>query len=146
MSETVSETWYAELESTIFTTVQYELKTKNKAPYPNLNCTTISQTTSPAKFPTLYLHELPAVEIGNDLVNQSVNAVRYYIEIQVFSNQSENEVRKILAAATLVMKKLMFSVTAFPDPSTAGDVKSGVARYSRVIANGDDLALGKVNI
>lgn len=139
----LTDTWFAEIESTVFTTVQYHLKVKNGAPYPKLNCTTKSQTDQLSVFPTLYLHELPALEIGQDLVNRTVNAVRCTIEAQVFSNKSENEVRLILAQVTLVMKSLGFNVTAFPDPTTTKQVSSGVARFSRVIGNGDSIVTGE---
>ena len=36
--------WYAQLESMIFTIVQYNLKTKKDAPYPELMCTTASSS------------------------------------------------------------------------------------------------------
>lgn len=136
----ITNIWFSEIESTVFTTVQYELRTKMDAPFPNLTCTTASQNEQLSVFPTLYLHELPAAEIGQDLSNKGVNAIRCTIEIQVFSNKSEKEVRQILSAAILVMKDLMFNITAFPDPSTIGDISSGVARFSRVIGNGDDIA------
>lgn len=133
----VSPTWFAELESQIFTTLQYELKTKTDAPFPTLNCTTVSQLEAPSKFPTMYVHELPAAETGQDLTNETVNALYATFEVQVYSNKSENEVKKILAAVTLEMKKLRFNVQAFPDPSTVDKISSGVARYGRIIASGD---------
>ena len=138
----VSETWFAEIESTVFTDVQYDLKTKPNAPFPNLNCTTVNVDDTLSKFPTMYLHELPSVEVGMDLTNRTVNAIRCTIEIQVFSNKSEQEVRKILAHATLVMKGLRFNVAAFPDPLTGNKIASGVARYTRIIGNGDKIVTG----
>lgn len=139
----ISDTWFAELESTIFTTVQYELKIKDGAPFPKLKCTTVSQSDKPSEFPTLYLHELPEAELGQDLENRTVNAVRCTIETQVFSNKSETEVRKILSAVILVMKGLRFNVTMFPDPDTRNGIAVGIARFSRVIGSGDGIVTGK---
>lgn len=135
----MDETWFSQIESSIFTDVQYALKTKQGAPFPELNCTTISQDMNLSVFPTLYLHELPALEVGQDLVNVTVNAVRCTIEIQVFSNKSEQEVRKILTAAIVEMKKHRFNVSSFPDPSTSGGVRTGFARFTRIYGNGDEI-------
>ena len=131
--------WYADIESTVFTLVQYNLKTRKDAPYPNLNCTTASSTDTPAKFPTMYLHELTPLENGQDLENNEVNSILHSIEIKVFSNKSESEVRAIMACAIAEMKKLRYSVTLFPDPTTDNQISSAVARFRRTIAKGDTL-------
>lgn len=131
--------WYSQIESTVFTIVQYNLKTKTSAPFPNLTCTTTSSSETPSKFPTLYLHELNPLEQGQDLENNEINAIMHSIEIQVFSNKSETEVRNIMASAIAEMKKLRYSVTLFPDPTTTNKVSSAVARFRRVIARGETL-------
>ena len=131
--------WYAEIESTIFTIVQYNLKTRKDAPYPNLTCTTASTSESPSKFPTLYLHELNPLERDQDLENTEINSILHSVEIQVFSNKSEAEVRNIMAAAVKEMKKLRYTVTLFPDPTTTNKISSAVARFRRSIARDDTL-------
>lgn len=131
--------WFAEIESTVYTIVQYHLKTKKDAPFPNLTCTTASTTEMPSKFPTLYLHELNPLEQGQDLENNEINAVMHSVEIKVFSNKNETEVRNIMASAIAEMKKLRYSVTLFPDPTTTNKISSAVARFRRTIAKGDIL-------
>ncbi len=131
--------WYAELESTVFTIVQYNLKTKKDAPYPNLKCTTASSTETPSQFPTLYLHELSPLEQDQDLENTEINSILHSIEIKVFSNKSEAEVRNIMAAAIKEMKNLRYSVTLFPDPTTSNKISSAVARFRRAIGRDDSL-------
>jgi hypothetical protein len=136
----MSDTWFAETESTIFTILQYLLTEKTDAPYPTLNCTTSNQNDSVSgvgKFPTLYVHELPPVEMGNDLVNESVNAIRATFELQIFSNKSEQECRKIMNACILEMKKLRFTISMFPDPQVSSGVYYCIARFTRVIGSGD---------
>lgn len=136
-----TETWYSEIESTIFTDLQYMLVEKDDAPYPELNCTTSSKSESlenVSDFPNLYIHLLPLVELGNDLENQTVNAVRATVELQVYSDQSEDECRKIMNACIQEMKKLRFNIPMFPDPQTAAEKKYfAIGRFSRVIGAGD---------
>ena len=136
----ISDTWYSEIESTIYTILQYKLAYKADAPFPELNCTTSSQNESlegVSGFPTLYIHMLSPVEIGNDLYNEDVTAVRATFDLQVYSDTSEEECRKIMNACVLEMKKLRFKVTMFPDPQTTDKKYYAVARFNRIIASGD---------
>jgi len=136
----VSSTWFSEIESTIFTVLQYLLVEKSDAPYPKLTCTTSSQNETVSgvgKFPTLYVHMLPPVEIGNDLDNVTVNAIRATFDLQVYSNKSEYEARKIMDACILEMKKLRFNISMFPDPQQNNGVYYCIARFTRIIASGD---------
>lgn len=136
----ISETWFSEIESTIFTTLQYMLVEKVEAPFPNLKCTTSSQNESVENiddFPALYVHVLPLVEVGNTLDNMQVCAVRATVELQVFSNKSESECRKIMNACIMEMKKLYFNIPMFPDPQTNDKRYFAIARFTRIIAGGD---------
>lgn len=128
--------WFAEIESKVFTQIEYMLVSRQDAPYPDLKCTTVSQNTV-VNFPTLYLHELQPVEAGNDLVNVSVNAVLSTIEIQVWANTTEKDCKDILTAAILEMKRLGFNVTMFPNVQTDSKIAWGVARFRRMIGAGD---------
>ncbi len=136
----ISETWYSEIESTIFTHLAFELCEKTGAPYPELNCTTSSQNDNiegVAVFPTLYIHLLPPIEIGNTLLNDDVTAIRATFEVEVFSDNSESECRKIITSCIQEMKKLHFNVQMFPDPQTNDKKYFAIARFNRVIAGGD---------
>ena len=136
----VSETWYSEIESTIFTLLQYVLVEKDGAPYPTLNCTTSSQNETLENvddFPALYVHLLPLIELGNDLLNEDVNAVRATLELQVFSDDSERECREIMNVCIKEMKKLHFNISMFPDPQTQSKKYFAIARFTRVIGGGD---------
>ena len=136
----ISDTWYSEIESTIFTLLQYVLVERIGAPYPTLNCTTSSQNESLENvddFPALYVHLLPPVEIGNDLLNEDIVALMTTFELQVFSDESEDECRKIMNACIKEMKKLHFNIPMFPDPQTVDKKYFAIARFSRIVASGD---------
>lgn len=134
----MKENWFAEIESRIFTQISYMLTERENAPYPDMKCTTVSQNTV-VNFPTMYIHELQPVEMGNDLVNQTVNAVLSTFEIQVWDNVSEKNCRDILTASILEMKKLGFNVTMFPNVTTDSKIAWGVARFRRMIGAEDTL-------
>ena len=136
----ISDTWYSEIESTIFTLLQYVLVEQDGAPYPALNCTTSSQNESlenVSDFPALYVHLLPPLETGNDLYNEDITAIWATVELQVFSDKSESECRKIMDVCIKEIKKLHFNISMFPDPQTVDKKYFAIARFTRVIAGGD---------
>lgn len=136
----ISDTWFSEIESTIFTLLQYVLVEQIGAPYPTLNCTTSSQNESLENvddFPALYIHLLPPVEMGNDLYNEDIAALRATLELQVFSDESESECRQIMNACIREMKKLHFNISMFPDPQTSDKKYFAIARFTRIVASGD---------
>ena len=127
--------WYMQIQSKVFTQVEYMMKKK----YPSLNCTTKNENGMPAKFPTLYLHELAPVEQGQDLTNETVNAVLSTIEIQVWTNTTETDCRKIIAEAVSQMKALQFNVPSMPVIEVSDKISWGVIRCRRMIGNGDKI-------
>ena len=128
-------TWYLQVQSKVFTQIQYMMKKK----YSKLNCTTKNENGLPAEFPTLYLHELDPIERGQDLTNETVNAVLSTIEIQVWTNTTEDDCRKIMAEAVNQMKKLQFNIIGMPFVMTSDKISHGVMRGRRMVGNGDKL-------
>lgn len=127
--------WYMQIQSKVFTQVSYMMKKK----YPTLNCTTKNENGMPAEFPTLYLHELAPVEQGQDLTNETVNAVLSTIEIQVWTNTTETDCRRIIAEAVSQMKALQFNVPSMPVVEVNDKIAWGVIRCRRMIGNGDKI-------
>lgn len=119
----------------VFTQVSYMLKKK----YADLNCTTKGENIGNAQFPTMYMHELPAVETANDLDNTTVNAILCTIEIQVFTKNDETMCKSIMNDAVMEMKRFRFNVTAMPIVETSETVSKGVARFRRMVGSGDIL-------
>lgn len=129
------DSWYMQIQSKVFTQIQYMMKKK----YPTLNCTTKNENGEPAEFPTLFLHELTPVEQGQDLTNETVNAVLSTIEIQVWTNTTENDCRNIIAEATNQMKALQFNIIGMPIVEVSDKVNWGVIRCRRMVGSGDKI-------
>lgn len=130
--------WFSQIEEAILTQLDYMLAQRQDAPFPNLVCTSANQNQLTA-FPTMYVHELEPIETGNDLENQTVNAVIETIEIQCWTNETEAECRRLMAAAIVEMKRMRFNCTAFPNIQTDNKIAFGIARFRRVIGSGDTL-------
>ena len=127
-----SEAWYTGIEATVFTQVQYML---NKE-YPKLVCRTTSETVTPSVFPTMYLHETQE-EIGQDLVNEDVNAVNSTIYVRVWTNTTEDDCRNILAKATRELKRFHYNVKTLPSTKITDKIAFGEIMARRVIGGGD---------
>ena len=130
--------WFANIEESVLTQLDYMLAQRTDAPYPSLVVTSANQNQVTA-FPTLYIHELSPVEAGNDLNNQTINAVLETIEIQIWTNETEAECRQLMSAAILEMKRMRFNCTAFPNIQTDNKIAFGIARFRRIIGSGDTL-------
>lgn len=133
-------TWFSTIESDIYNYFEDFLTVVSDAPFPNLNITVSNQNDSVegvAVFPTLYVHMLPPIETGNDLTNNEVFALNVTFELQVFSENNEEECRKILTECIQLMKKLHFNVGMFPDPQTVNKKYLAIARFNRVLAKGE---------
>lgn len=128
----VSDTWYAGIEATVFTQVQYMLKKK----YPTLNCNTTSETITPTQFPTMYLHEKQE-EVGQDLTNETVNAVNSTIYLRVWTNTTEKECRDILTAASQELKRFHYNVKNLPTTQITDKIAFGEIMARRIVAGGD---------
>lgn len=130
--------WFANIEESVLTQLDYMLAQRTDAPYPSLVVTSANQNQVTA-FPTLYIHELSPVEAGNDLNNQTINAVLETIEIQIWTNETEAECRQLMSAAIFEMKRMRFNCTAFPNIQTDNKIAFGIARFRRMIGSGDTL-------
>lgn len=128
----MADNWFTEIESTVFTQLQYMLKKK----YPKLNCSTTSETMTPAKFPTLYLHETQA-EKGQDLTNDNVNAVSSTIYVRVWTNTTETECKAILADATAELKRFRYNVLNLPTTTITDKIAFGEIMANRIVGSGD---------
>ena len=137
-----SDTWYADLESTIFTIVKFRLEKKLKIKYPKLFCTTSSQTDAEPVFPTVFLREIQPVETGMDLENKTVNAVIESLQVDVTTNQSKKDCKIVTTEVVNQLKALKFSIVSMPVYLEEGNVFRGIVRVRRLIGNGDkDLVL-----
>ena len=163
----VSDSWYMEIESNIFTLLQYILVKKDDAPFPELNCTTSSQnesveTLKPSKTSTIrvqptrnYREWVHSVKFTLDekenksiqpktLYNKEITAVRATFELQVYSDKSEAECRKIMTRCIQEMKEMRFNVSMFPDPQTVNKKYFAISRFTRIVASGDADIVQKV--
>ncbi len=126
--------WFSKIFNLVYTKVKNQMIANLNC---NLNFTSGGVNDTPSKFPTVYIAELPGVEIGRDIDNQDINAIEENIRIFVYSNKGQTECKKIMMEAVLQMKALRFNITAMPLFSQNGNIVNGVATFNRVVGRGD---------
>lgn len=128
--------WSNQLESKIFSILKTrlaDLKTK----YPKMYFTTQEFSEIDATFPTWYMKTLAYSEVGEDLMGDAVNGVRFGCQIEVVTNKDMSDVLYIMDRTCDEMKKLGFKVIATPTWLNSGDLKRSVVRFRRIIGAGD---------
>ena len=134
--------WYANIGNTIYSYVKYVMENQKgwsqKKLYctPDLGLTAVDEDGTPKNFPTLYIHELPSVEKGNDLTNETVNAVLSSVEIKGYTKE-KNDGLELISDAAECMKALKFNITGIPLVEQTGDYYTSVARFRRMVGSGD---------
>lgn len=131
--------WAFDLETKIFSVIKSRAEGKIKVKYPNAYVTNISKTTTKATFPTVYIHELPGAEIGADLEGISMNGIRETFQVDVTTNTSQSDAKRVMAIVADEFKQMRFQITAMPEFGDTGDTYRSTARFSRVIGANDIL-------
>ena len=90
-------------------------------------------------FPNVYVHELEPCEVGRDLSNNKIHALRDTIQIDVSTNTSKNDSRIVSIACVNAMKTLKYSLVSGPTYIKSNNIHRFVIRFRRIVANGDEL-------
>lgn len=127
------------VENIVFSRVKHDVNAKLKTKYPNLAFTTSDKVIKDAKFPAVYVHLLPALEMGQDIEGKTINAGMFTFQIDVSDNQSQNRAKKVMDEIVASMKSMRFELVAFPEFQNSDSAFRSVARFRRVIGAGETL-------
>lgn len=135
----MSNAWYAELDTKIFTILKTKLNKKFLSKKPNLVVTNSDRNTGVAKFPNVYIQALSFSERGQDLDGLTVNAMLVSYQISVSSNVSQEEVTDVISECIEIVKAMRFEIAEFPRFDNIGEVYVARMRIKRVIGANDAL-------
>lgn len=133
-----NELWFAELSGLILT--HFKTRLKKLIPdgqFRKLKITTSNSDIAPTELPAIWLEEVSSMETGENLDNTSINAVIETVQITVFYNGQMKDVKKLMNASVLAMKQMRFGAIMTPIYTTNHDMKTAVARFRRIIGEGD---------
>ena len=92
-----------------------------------------------AVFPTVYIHLLTPTERGQTLDGQTINALLATFQVDVTTNTSKSDCRKVMTTVMNVFKEMRFQGKSLPETSINNKIHHSVARFSRVIGANDRL-------
>lgn len=135
--------WVRERENDIFTLVKTRASKTLISKYPDLYFTQDDEQIVETKLPTIYIHNLPATEIGQTIDGQNINAMLFSFEILVTVSKKQGQA----AAADVIweiirqFKKLRFSLIMSPEfiSSSNASMQQIVARVRRPIGANDNI-------
>lgn len=131
--------WAIDLENTVTALVKAKTLTQLKKTYPKIAITNEGENSGQAAFPTVYIHLLPAAEQGQTLDGQTINALLATFQVDVTTNTSKSDCRKVMAVITDTFKTMRFQGTSMPEFSISNKVHKSTARFRRMIAANDRL-------
>lgn len=131
--------WAIDLENTVTALVKAKTLAQLKEKYPKIVITNEGENSGQAAFPTVYIHLLPAVEQGQTLDGQTINAMLATFQVDVTTNTSKSDCRKVMAVITDAFKTMRFQGTSMPEFSISNKVHKSTARFRRMIAANDRL-------
>ena len=133
--------WYMMIPLMVFTKLKQNFSQTIKDTYKmtDKNFSTVGSSDTPAVFPFVYFNALPASEQGIDLQGTSVNGALFGFQIDVYSNKTQAEARKVMSEVTKVMKTMGFEIVSMPSFESTKDVHRMTARFRRMFGADDKL-------
>ena len=133
--------WYMKIPLMVFTKIKQNFSQTIKDTYSmtDKNFSTVGSIDTPAVFPFVYVNALPASEQGRDLQGTSVNGALFGFQIDVYSNKTQTDARKVMSEITRIMKTMGFEINSMPSFESTQDVHRMTARFRRMFGANDIL-------
>lgn len=133
--------WYMMIPLMVFTRLEQDFSQTIKDAYnmTHSNFSTVGSSDTPAVFPFVYVQTLPATEQGRDLQGTSVNGALFSFQIEVYSNKTQTEARKVMSEVMRIMKTMGFEITSMPSFESTKDVHRMISRFRRMFGADDKL-------
>lgn len=131
--------WATDLESTVTALVKAKSLPQLQKKYSKIRITDEGENSGSAVFPTVYIHLLSPTEQGQTLDGQTINALLATFQVDVTTNTSKSDCRKVMATVMNVFKEMRFQGKSLPETSINNKIYHSVARFRRVIGANDRL-------
>ena len=132
--------WVFDIQDKIYSRLDAVCRAKLSRKYPNISVTMDNNVSTTTKFPNVYLHFLPMMEIGNDLDGKDINAVYLtaQVDVTVTNSQEMSVANEVSQVVVNCMKDMRFNATLPEFVNTASEYRT-VSRFTRTIGNADKL-------
>lgn len=133
-------TWVLDNEPRIYTIIKAKTEAGLKKKYPKIYYTTSDElSVNETKPQTVYIHEVSAVEVGQDTDAKSINGVLSTFEVRVTATTQKSDARTIIKEIVGAFKELRFEVVALPEIMTVSGMYQASGRFRRIIGADDTL-------
>lgn len=132
--------WVFDIQDKIYSRLDAVCRAKLSRKYPNISVTMDNNVSTTAKFPNVYLHFLPMMEIGNDLDGKDINAayLTAQVDVTVTNSQEMSVANEVSQVVVNCMKDMRFNATLPEFVNTSSEYRT-VSRFTRTIGNADEL-------
>ena len=127
------------IESKVYTRLKNNVSETFISKYPTYTVTTSDKRPSKMTYPYVYVHEMTGIERGSTLENDTLAALNVTFQIEVYSDKSQTVTSDTMKEIVRIMKSMRFSVSAFPENLNTDSLYRKVARFERLIGDGDTL-------
>lgn len=125
------------LESSLITYIDTKTKKKYKDKYPHINFITEMKSDNAYEFPNIYLEELESPERGNTNEQNSTEAIKYGIQIQIADDKAKTNSKEIAYYIVSLLKEKGFIINMMPRHIKQGNIYTHLIRASRTIGCDD---------
>lgn len=135
-----SNSWVFDIYDKVYSRLDALCQVKLSNKYPDINTTMDSHKPTKAKFPNVYLHFLPTLELGQDLDGKEVNAVYLtaQVEVTVTSAQKMSAANDVSQVVIDAMKDMRFDAT-YPEFINTDSEYRAISRFTRTLGKGEQL-------
>ena len=132
--------WVFDIQDKIYSRLDAVCRAKLSRKYPDISVTMDNNVSTTAKFPNVYLHFLPMMEIGNDLDGKDINAayLTAQVDVTVTNSQEMSVANEVSQVVVNCMKDMRFNATLPEFVNTSSEYRT-VSRFTRTIGNADKL-------
>lgn len=137
---TNSSNWIFDIQQKIYSRLSAVCTAELGTKYSGLNVTMDSHIPETPAFPNVYLHFLPAAEVGKDLDSQYVNAIYLTAEIEITVTDAQGMVvaNEVSSVVLDCMKDMRFTATMPEFRDTDSEYRT-VSRYARTIGDNETI-------
>lgn len=138
----IDNSWALRLPDQIFNMFSHEMKLAYGSKYKNLYITQDEAVTGTPKFPTVLMRQIGAVEVGQDIAGDTINAIRPTFQITINyqgESQADREALVNMTATAINFFKWKRFEISNPVYTITNKIRTATFRATRTIGSLDPL-------
>lgn len=130
--------WVLDIGDIIFDQIEEYVREDIGKKYKNLFFTSTDLNDDEPSFPAVCIKEMPSTELGMTLDNDGINGVLYGLQIEIFTNKSQDEAKRVAKSVLNALKEMQFTINEMPSFDNTNLYRL-IFRARRVIGANDSI-------